>query len=186
MNGLQDLVMFRDNLQQPEMSGMDNLRNLQALTMQSMGSQDYISDPNPMMMNTGLMGLPVAQAGFGGFIKSITRIPRAIAKGVKRFAKSDVGRLAIAAAPMVFGLPPVFSNPALNAAFFSGATTLATGGDPEDALKNAALSGGLTGLTQGFSHQKVLKVYLVLDKQLKLVLVVQVLLIQEDQLIQQV
>jgi len=156
--GLQDLVMFRDNLQQPEMSGMDNLRNLQALTMQSMGSQDYISDPNTMMMNTGLMGLPVAQAGFGGFIKSIVRAParivKGVAKGIKNFAKSDVGRLAIAAAPMVFGLPPVFSNPALNAAFFAGATTLATGGEPEDALKNAALSGGLTGLTQGFSTPK--------------------------------
>jgi hypothetical protein len=85
--GLQDLVMFRDNLQQPEMSGMDNLRNLQALTLQSMGSQDYINQP---MMNTGLMSLPVAQAGFGGFIKSITRIPRTIAKTVKRVAKSPV------------------------------------------------------------------------------------------------
>ena len=32
------------------------------------------------MMDTGLMSLPVAQAGFGGFIKSITRIPRAMQK----------------------------------------------------------------------------------------------------------
>ena len=77
-----------------------------------------------------------------------------IVKAVKRVAQSPLGKLAITAAPMVFGLPPVFSNPALNAAFFSGATTLATGGDPEDALKSAVLSGGLTGLTQGFSTPK--------------------------------
>ena len=152
--GLQDLVMFRDNLQQPEMSGMDNLRNLQALTMQGMAAENYMNQPQPMMMDTGLMSLPVAQAGFGGFIKSITRIPRKIVKAVKRVAQSPLGKLAITAAPMVFGLPPVFSNPALNAAFFSGATTLATGGDPEDALKSAVLSGGLTGLTQGFSTPK--------------------------------
>jgi len=78
--GLQDLIMFRDNLQQPEMTGMDNLRNLQALTMQGMAAEDYMNQPQPMMMDTGLMSLPVAQAGFGGFIKSITRIPRTIAK----------------------------------------------------------------------------------------------------------
>ena len=81
--GLQDLVMFRDNLQQPEMSGMDNLRNLQALTLQSMGSQDYINQP---MMNTGLMSMPEAQAGFGGFIKSIVRAPAKIVKGVAKAA----------------------------------------------------------------------------------------------------
>ena len=145
--GLQDLIMFRDNLQQPNMTGMDNLRNLQALTMQGMASENYMNQPQPMMMDTGLMSLPVAQAGFGGFIKKITSIPRAIVRTVKRVAKSPLGKLAITAAPMVFGLPPVFSNPALNAAFFSGATTLATGGDPEDALKSAVLSGGLAGLT---------------------------------------
>jgi hypothetical protein len=152
--GLQDLMMFRDNLQQPAPTGMDNLRNLQALTMQGMTAEDYINEPQPMMMNTGLMSLPVAQAGFGGFIKKITSIPRAIAKGVKRFAKSDIGRLAIAAAPMVFGLPPIVANPALNAAIYSGGTTLLTGGKPKDALKSAVISGGLTGLTQGFSTPK--------------------------------
>jgi len=41
MNGLQDLIMFRDNIQQPEMTGMDNLRNLQSMTMQSMADQQY-------------------------------------------------------------------------------------------------------------------------------------------------
>ena len=150
--GLQELMMFRDNLQQPAPTGMDNLRNLQALTLQGMAAEDYINQP--MMMDTGLMSLPVAQAGFGGFIKSITRIPRAIAKTVKRVAKSPLGRAAITLAPAFVGLPPVFANPALNAAFFSGTTSLLTGAKPRDALKSAVLSGGLTGLTQGFTTPK--------------------------------
>ena len=156
--GLQDLMMFRDNLQQPAPTGMDNLRNLQALTMQGMAAEDYINEQQPMMMDTGLMSLPVAQAGFGGFIKSITKgitgAVKGVAKGIKNFAKSDVGRLAIAAAPMFLGLPPIVANPALNAAIYSGGTTLLTGGKPEDALKSAVISGGLTGLTQGFSTPK--------------------------------
>ena len=82
--GLQDLMMFRDNLQQPTPTGMDNLRNLQALTMQGMAAENYMNEP--MMMDTGLMSLPVAQAGFGGFVKSIakavTRPVKAVAKGV--------------------------------------------------------------------------------------------------------
>ena len=147
--GLQDLVMFRDNLQQPEPTGMDNLRNLQALTMQGMASENYMNEQQPMM-NTGLMSLPVAQAGFGGFIKKLTSIPRAIVKTVKRVAKSPLGKAAITVAPMFLGLPPVFANPALNAAFYSGTTSLLAGEKPKDALKSAVLSGGLTGLTQGF------------------------------------
>ena len=145
--GLQDLMMFRDNLQQPEPTGMDNLRSLQALTMQGMAAEDYMNEQQQPMMNTGLMSLPVAQAGFGGFIKRITSIPRAIVRTVKRVAKSPLGKLAITAAPMFLGLPPIVANPALNAAIYSGGTTLLTGGKPEDALKSAIISGGLTGLT---------------------------------------
>jgi len=150
---LQDLVMFRDSLQQPSNTGLQNLDLLNKLTFQSMGSQEYMNQP---MMNTGLMSMPVAQAGFGGFIKSITRIPRTIAKTVKRVAKSPLGKLAITAAPAVFGggLPLIFANPALNAAFYSGTTSLLTGAKPKDALKSAVLSGGLTGLTQGFTTPK--------------------------------
>ena len=145
--GLQDLMMFRDNLQQPEPTGMDNLRSLQALTMQGMAAENYMNEQQQPMMNTGLMSLPVAQAGFGGFIKRITSIPRAIVRTVKRVAKSPLGKLAITAAPMFLGLPPIVANPALNAAIYSGGTTLLTGGKPEDALKSAIISGGLTGLT---------------------------------------
>jgi len=160
--GLQDLIMFRDNLQQPEMTGMDNLRNLQALTMQGMANEDYTNaafggmvnnimmTPQEYLASGGIVGLPVVQAGFGGFLKKITSIPRKIVKTVKRVAKSPIGQLAIAAAPMVFGLPPVFSNPALNAAFYSGTGSLLTGAKPKDALKTAILSGALTGATQGF------------------------------------
>ena len=90
--GLQDLMMFRDNLQQPTPTGMDNLRNLQALTMQGMAAEDYMNEP---MMNAGLMSLPVAQAGFGGFIKSIVRAPakivKGVAKGVSGLAKGVAG-----------------------------------------------------------------------------------------------
>ena len=83
MNGLQDLIMFRDNIQQPEMTGMDNLRNLQSMTMQSMADQQYanmafgglvddVIDPNEAMRyaaSGGIVSLPVVQAGFGGFLK---------------------------------------------------------------------------------------------------------------------
>jgi hypothetical protein len=103
---LQDLVMFRDNLQQSSNTGLQNLDLLNKLTFQSMGSQEYMNQP---MMNTGLMSMPVAQAGFGGFIKSITRIPRTIAKTVKRVAKSPVGSIALGlAAPALLG--PTFAG----------------------------------------------------------------------------
>ena len=155
--GLQNLLMFRDNLQEPDMTAMDNLRNLDDLTKLSMLSGNYanmafggfidnVVDPNPMM-NAGLMSLPVAQARFGGFLRKITSIPRKIVKTVKRVAKSPLGRAAITVAPMFLGLPPVFANPALNAAFYSGTTSLLTGAKPEDALKTAIISGGLAGLT---------------------------------------
>ena len=156
--------MFRDNLQNPQRTAMQSLRDLDDLTKLSMSSGDYANmafgglvnnmmDPSDTMRyleSGGIVGLPVVQAGLGGFLKKITSIPRAIARGAKRFAKSDIGRLAIAVAPAFVGLPPVFANPALNAAFYSGTTSLLTGAKPKDALKSAVLSGALTGVTQGF------------------------------------
>ena len=153
--GLQDLVMFRDNLQQPEMTGMDNLRNLQALTMQSMAAEDYMNQPQPMMMDTGLMSLPVAQAGFGGFIKSITRIPRTIAKGVGRVAKSlaknKIARIAIPLAAAYFGGPALaakfaklgtLGGGALAYGGTTGLMSLAAGDDLDEAVKKGVISGG--------------------------------------------
>ena len=155
--GLQNLINFRDNLQQemPEPTGLDKLSLLQNLTMNSMAENSadnqLMVTPQQYFASGGLVSLPVVQAGFGGFLKKIASIPKKVFKAVKRVAKSPLGKLAITAAPMFLGLPPVFANPAANAAFWSGGTTLLTGGKPEDALKAAVLSGGLTGLTQGFS-----------------------------------
>ena len=162
--GLQDLMMFRDNLQQPTPTGMDNLRNLQALTMQGMAAENYMNEP--MMMDTGLMSLPVAQAGFGGFIKSITRIPRTIAKGVSKavkgvakgvrnVAKSPIGRIGIPlllsyyAGPLARALGPslgIGTGLGAKALIVGGGTglgSLVAGDDPEDALRSGVKAGGL-------------------------------------------
>ena len=152
--GLQNLINFRDDLQQemPEPTGLDKLSLLQNLTMNSMAENaadnQLMVTPQQYLASGGLVGLPVVQAPFGGFLKKIASIPKKVFKAVKRVAKSPFGKLAITAAPALFGgLPMVFANPAANAAFWSGGTTLLTGGKPEDALKSAILSGGLAGLT---------------------------------------
>ncbi len=162
--GLQDLMMFRDNLQQPTPTGMDNLRNLQALTMHGMAAEDYMNEPQPMMMNTGLMSLPVAQAGFGGFVKSITKgvknIGKGIAKGVSGLAKgvagavkniagSPIGQFAIPLAamylgPAAFGLPATLGGKVALASGATGLTSLVGGAKPEEALRRAAIAGALT------------------------------------------
>ena len=161
--GLQDLMMFRDNLQQPAPTGMDNLRSLQALTMQGMANEDYMNQP---MMNTGLMSLPVAQAGFGGFVKSIakgvtgavkgvakgvTGAVKGIAKGVKNIASSPIGQFAIPLAAMYLG-PAAFglgglsplAGKAVLAGGATGLTSLLGGAKPGEALKRGVLAGGLT------------------------------------------
>ena len=152
--GLQNLINFRDDLQQemPEPTGLDKLSLLQNLTMNSMAENaadnQLMVTPQQYLASGGLVGLPVVQAPFGGFLKKLTSIPKKVFKAVKRVAKSPFGKLAITAAPALFGgLPMVFANPAANAAFWSGGTTLLAGGKPEDALKSAVLSGGLAGLT---------------------------------------
>ena len=131
MNGLQDLIMFRDNIQQPEMTGMDNLRNLQSMTMQSMADQQYanmafgglvddVIDPNEAMRyaaSGGIVSLPVVQAGFGGFLKKAVRafnkIPAAKLLGrtvIRPLSKSKIGRFALTAAPMLIpGIGPFAS-----------------------------------------------------------------------------
>ena len=159
--GLQDLMMFRDNLQQPAPTGMDNLRSLQALTMQGMANEDYMNQP---MMNAGLMSLPVAQAGFGGFVKSIakgvtgavkgvakgvTGAVKGVAKGIRNIASSPIGQFAIPAAamflgPAAFGLPATLGGKVALAGGATGLTSLVGGAKPEDALKRAVLAGGLT------------------------------------------
>ena len=161
--GLQDLMMFRDNLQQPQPTGMDNLRSLQALTMQGMANEDYMNQTNPMM-NAGLMSLTVAQAGFGGFIKSITKgisgavkgvakgvtgAVKGIAKGVKNIAGSPIGQFALPLAamylgPAAFGLPATLGGKVALASGATGLTSLVGGAKPSEALKRAAIAGALT------------------------------------------
>jgi hypothetical protein len=128
--------------------------------MQGMAAEDYMNEP---MMNTGLMSLPIAQAGFGGFVKSIaravTRPVKAVAKGVsglakgvagavKNIAKSPIGQFAIPAAAFYFagpaGLKLGLGGKAALVGGASGLTSLAAGAKPEDAFKRAALSAALT------------------------------------------
>jgi hypothetical protein len=155
---LQDLVMFRDSLQQPSNTGLQNLDLLNKLTFQSMGSQEYMNQP---MMNTGLMSMPVAQAGFGGFIKSITRAPARIVKGatkaVKNIVKSPVGSIALGiAAP--YALPALFpalaGSPLLTSFLAGTGTSLLGGAKPGDAIKRGGLAALTTGLTRGFTTPK--------------------------------
>ena len=121
-----------------------------------------------------ITGLPEA-FNLGKVFKKLTSIPRGIAKGVKRIAKSKAFRtiapiaLAIAApyalgalAPTVFGAGATFAGGALGAgtALGAAATTgigsliggLASGQKFGDAAKGALLSGATAGLLQGGSN----------------------------------
>ena len=160
--GLQDLVMFRDNLQQPEMTGVDNLRNLQALTRQDMFDRDMPYDQQDMMLNTGLTTLPVVQARLGSIARigrKLTSIPRKIAKGVGRVAKglskNKIARIAIPLAAAYFGGPALakflaskglaVSGLGAGALAYGGSTglmSLAAGDDLDEAVKKGVISGG--------------------------------------------
>ena len=117
---------------------------------------------NDPMMNAGLMSLPVAQAGFGGFIKSIVRAPAKIVKGVakgvsglakgvagavKNIAKSPIGQFGIPAAAMFFA-PQLGVTSLLGKSALAGGTTglaaLLGGAKPEEAFRRGVIAGGLT------------------------------------------
>ena len=158
MSGLSGLMNFTDNLQEadtgiermeafrqlqtPGLQAMEDLRNLGLASMMEnqLTEEDFIQ----YSASGGLVGLPVIQAGFGGFLKkafkAITTVPRKVFKTVKKVAKSPLGQMAIMAAPMFFGMPPVFSNPMLNSAFYSTAGSLLSGAKPKDALMQGGLS----------------------------------------------
>ena len=154
MNGLQDLIMFRDNIQQPEMTGMDNLRNLQSMTMQSMADQQYanaafgglvdnVIDPNEAMQyaaSGGIVSLPLVQAGFGGFLKKAVRafnkIPAAKLVGrtiIRPLSKSKLGNMALSVAP--FLLP---GNPVLTAAMIAAMRDPKGQGNPYKVIQAGA------------------------------------------------
>jgi len=108
MNGLQDLMMFRDNLQEPEPTGLERLALLSDLTAGSMadeGDMQYAA-------SGGLVNLPVVQAGFGGFLKKAIRafnkLPGAKIAGraiVRPLSKSKVGNIILGLAPLLGGNP---------------------------------------------------------------------------------
>tara|TARA_R110002126_G_scaffold8487_2_gene40115 strand:- start:6143 stop:7879 length:1737 start_codon:yes stop_codon:yes gene_type:complete len=108
MNGLQDLMMFRDNLQEPEPTGLERLALLSDLTAGSMadeGDMQYAA-------SGGLVNLPVVQAGFGGFLKkairAFNRLPTAKIFGravVRPLSKSKVGNVILGLAPLLGGNP---------------------------------------------------------------------------------
>jgi hypothetical protein len=108
MNGLQDLMMFRDNLQEQEPTGLERLALLSDLTAGSMadeGDMQYAA-------SGGLVNLPVVQAGFGGFLKKAIRafnkLPPAKVFGraiVRPLSKSKVGNVILGLAPLLGGNP---------------------------------------------------------------------------------
>ncbi|MHC5044891.1 MAG: hypothetical protein ACYTGI_21235, partial [Planctomycetota bacterium] len=157
--GLQDLIMFRDELQQPEPTGMERLSLLQDMVGQDRIDRNMQYEMQPMMMNTGLMSLPVVQAFGGGFLKTITRPFKGVAKGlskaikgvvkgVRNVAKSPIGRIALPLAMSYFGptfLPALskLSAPALYGGS-AGLSSLLAGDDPEEALRKGVTTAGLT------------------------------------------
>tara|TARA_R110000796_G_scaffold73116_2_gene164728 strand:- start:166 stop:1881 length:1716 start_codon:yes stop_codon:yes gene_type:complete len=108
MNGLQDLMMFRDNLQEPEPTGLERLALLSDLTAGSMADEGEMQ----YAASGGLVNLPVVQAGFGGFLKKAIRVfnklPAAKVFGraiVRPLSKSKVGNVILGLAPLLGGNP---------------------------------------------------------------------------------
>ena len=166
MTGLESLGNFQDNMNST--SGLERLRAMQTLGLMSLANDTYMEEsleqPTQPMMNQGLSGLPVVQAGFGGFLKNVfkavTRPIKAIAKGVSKFAKSKIGKMVVPAAlafaaPWAMGLS-FSASPFLYSAaagLGSGLGSLVSGAKPGDALKSA-LIGGLATYAGGSLFNK--------------------------------
>jgi len=160
--GLQDLIMFRDELQQPEPTGMERLSLLQDMVGQDRIDRNMQYEMQPMMMNTGLMSLPVVQARLGSIarigkrltsiprkiVKGVGRVAKGVTKGVRNVAKSPIGRIALPLALAYFGptfLPALGGLPA--PALYGGTTGLSSllaGDDPEEAFRKGATAAALT------------------------------------------
>ena len=152
--GLQDLIMFRDELQEPEPTGIETLGILRDMTAQSMADQQYanmafgglvndVIDPNVAMRYAatgGLVSLPIVQAGFGGFLKKAVRVVNKL-PGVKLLgrtivrplAKTKLGNIALSAAP--FLLP---GNPVITAALIAAMKDPKGQGNPYKVLQAGA------------------------------------------------
>jgi hypothetical protein len=113
---------------------MDRLKLAQQMTMAPQVSQEVQSQG-------GLAGLPVVQAGFGGFLRKIAPIALAIA--APYIAAPLLGTTVAAMGPVATGF-------AVGAG--SGLGSLIAGARPKDALKTALLSGVTAGAAKGASN----------------------------------
>ena len=151
MTGVESLQGFQNNMNST--SGLERLRALQTLGLMSLATDTYMTDQSDQpMMNQGLSGLPVVQAGFGGFLgkvfKAVTKPFKAVAKGIGKIARSPIGKIALPIAgaflmPMAFGVTMAGNLGAYSAlaGIGSGLGSLVAGAKPGDALKAAALAG---------------------------------------------
>ncbi len=113
-------------------NSMDRLRLAQQMTMAPQVSQE-------VQGQGGLAGLPVVQAGFGGFLRKIAPIALAIA--------------APYALPYIApGLAGTAIGTGLAVGAGSGLGSLIAGAKPKDALKTALLSGVTAGAMKGLSN----------------------------------
>ena len=163
VTGIESLQGFQDNMNSK--SGLERLRAMQTLGLMSLANDTYMSEQQQPTPPTGIQSLPQVQAGFGGFLKNVfkavTRIPKAIAKGVSGFAKSSLGKMIVPAAlafaaPWAMGLS-FSSSPFLYSAMAglgSGVGSLVTGAKPGQALKSA-LMGGLATYAGGHLFSKL-------------------------------
>ena len=163
VTGIESLQGFQDNMNSK--SGLERLRAMQTLGLMSLANDTYMSEQQQPTPPTGIQSLPQVQAGFGGFLKNVfkavTRIPKAIAKGVSGFAKSSLGKMIVPAAlafaaPWAMGLS-FSSSPFLYSAMAglgSGVGSLVTGAKPGQALKSA-LIGGLATYAGGHLFSKL-------------------------------
>tara|TARA_R100001369_G_scaffold18972_1_gene34574 strand:+ start:1625 stop:3340 length:1716 start_codon:yes stop_codon:yes gene_type:complete len=169
--GIEQLGDFQNDMN--SRSGLDRLRAMQTLGLMSLANDTYMEEeteqnammnPEQPMMQQGLSGLPVVEAGFGGFLKSVfkavTRPIKAVVKGVSKFAKSKIGKMIVPAAlafaaPWALGLS-FSASPFLYSAaagLGSGLGSLISGAKPGDALKSA-LIGGLSTYAGGSLFNK--------------------------------
>ena len=123
-------------------NSMDRLRLAQQMTQAPQVSQE-------VQGQGGLAGLPVVQAGFGGFLKKIAPIALAIAAPyVAPAIFSGLG--ATGAASFFAAGSPLATGLAVGAG--SGLGSLIAGAKPRDALKTALLSGVTAGAAKGASN----------------------------------
>ena len=121
-------------------NSMDRLRLAQQMTMAPQVSQE-------VQGQGGLAGLPVVQAGFGGFLRKIAPIALAIAApyALPAIAPGIFGAGAALGAGTALGTGAMVG-------IGSGLGSLIAGAKPKDALKTALLSGATAGAMKGLSN----------------------------------